>query len=154
MSATKGKERRTLENLRFVINSSPPGLSRAVLKKMARMLGPDRLGELNRELGVSMASTPVKARGPAVASIRGRFLQMKAEELPEHVRNISLSEFALTPGSEAVLETSGISTVGDFIEKSQEVLILCGLGKKEILEIKRKLLGYGIRTRDNPPLEV
>jgi hypothetical protein len=45
----KGVERRKLKHLRSIINGSVPTVKKALIK-MSRMLGPDRLAEIDCEL--------------------------------------------------------------------------------------------------------
>ncbi|MBU0532048.1 hypothetical protein KKB44_00995 [Candidatus Micrarchaeota archaeon] len=161
MKKYTGEERRNFLNVRRTIDETMPELSRKTMRTMARMLGQDRLKELDLELGEHYGSDShefmrrrMAGMTPRGAAISIRFLKMRADEHNEVTLNTSLDVYQpLSADTTTSLKAAGINTVRDFILKSKQELIKCGLREEEIKETTGILLQYGIRTVDNPPLQ-
>ena len=154
MTTYNGPERRRLLNLRHAIDSASPIQSLA-MKRMARMLGPDRLKKLNVELGERKRDTSGfrSLKTPRAIATTSKFFKMAAHELPQHIKSMSLISFSLSDNTLEGLDEAGINTVADFVMKREsELMAVYGLKKDAIRETRDKLFAdYGIRTVDNPP---
>ena len=153
----EGKERRKLLNLRNAIDWANRG-SELAMTRMARMLGPDRLGELNEELGRchrgeyrSRMSKPQTGREIALAS---NMMRIPVDKMPDHYKVVlgyGLESYCFSEKTMESLNDAGIITVGDFARKTRKQLKKQGVSNSAIKEVSGVLLNWGIRTVDNPP---
>ena len=143
----RGSERRKLAGLRAAIDGVPEE-HRGAIAKMARMLGPDRLGGIEEEIGAG------KGNGKAGrSSMASRVRHLRPDELPKEVSCMKLEWFGLGEAARDALADAGIITVWDFISRTMDEIVEgLGVPKAAADEARTRLLGYGIRTVDNPPL--
>lgn len=154
MSTYNGPERRKLLSLRNVIDTASP-LQEMVMKKMARMLGPDRLKDLDTEIVEKKRDVSGfhRLKTPRMVATTSKFFKMAAHELPPYIRLMYLESFSLSDETLQTLNEAGIKTVADFIMKREsELMASYGLKEKTIRETRDYLFAqFGIRTIENPP---
>ncbi|MCI0503787.1 hypothetical protein L0Y65_03685 [Candidatus Micrarchaeota archaeon] len=143
-----GSERRKLAGLRAAIDGVPEG-HRGAIAKMARMLGPDRLGGIEDELA--------RWRGKPACTIEKAVMSVLAshfgpENMPEEIRSMRLEWFGISGAAGEALAKAGIITVGDFLAMPEAEQAGGGVLESAVKETELRLLGYGIRTIENPPL--
>lgn len=148
-------ERRKLLDIRRAIDSADAPAKLAITT-MARMLGPDRLedlntqvGRLHREADREYKSQPRNGRAIAFAKdmLRYAWYRIPHKQVLAH----ELTSYCFSDETTAQLEAAGLKTVEDFVSKKNEELKKLGLGDPAIQEVSGVLLNWGIRTADNPP---
>ena len=154
MSTYNGPERRKLLDLRNAIDTASP-LQGMALKRMARMLGPDRLKDLNADIGEKRREMSGfhRLKTPRMVATVSQFFKMAAHELPSHIRLMHLESFSLSDETLQALDEAGIKTVADFVMKREsELMASYGLEEEIIRETRDYLFAnWGIRTIENPP---
>ena len=153
----KGKERRKLLNVRRIIDAQMKP-SKEVMKKMARMLGQDKLAKIDSKLFEHYGenSHEVQRRimngmSPRGATAAIHSLKRRADETEPKILEAKLDLYPFSKKVKKSLDSAGIVTIGDFIMKTKEELREKGLSKKATKEVTEVLLERGIRTIDNPP---
>ncbi len=151
---TRDPERRRLDALRKVIGSATP-VQKMALKKMARMLGPDRLDELDanlREVEDKLVASVLSRGHSRQAAVIAVFSRLSSDDLPQRIKGMPLNHFTLSEETCRSLEGAGISIVGEFINKPRKELVeVHGIPEAAVEETRGILLSWGIRCVDNPP---
>ncbi len=149
-----GPERRKLLEVRAAINDASD-IQQMAMERMARMLGPDRLKDLNTELGEKRreASSFHSVKTPRMVAAESEFFKKPADKLPSRIKNMPLELFSLSDGTLQALDEAGIKAVADFIMKREsELMAVYGLKEEVIRETRDYLFAnWGIRTIENPP---
>jgi uncharacterized protein (DUF2267 family) len=154
MSAYNGPERRKLLEVRAAINDASD-IQQMAMRSMARMLGPDRLKDLNAELGEKRREmTSFRSiKTPRMVAAESEFFKLAANKLPSRIKEMSMEHFSLSDGTLQALNEAGIKSVADFIMKREsELMAVYGLKEEVIRETRDYLFSnWGIRTIENPP---
>ncbi|MFH0884767.1 MAG: hypothetical protein V1861_03585 [Candidatus Micrarchaeota archaeon] len=162
----KGEEKRRFLKVRKAIDEDDFG-ERKLWIKMARMLGPDKLAELENGLkgdkysdGAIEKYAAEMVRGSRICRTTGilvEHLRLSAERLPKGVleRKLTGAEGGILPvlpkKTVKSLAALQVVTIGDFVLKTRQELEGLGMSRKDIDRISNGLFYYGIRTVDNPP---
>ena len=102
MSKYTGPERRKLKNLRQLIDKTQPP-RKQVMIKMARMLGPDKLGEMDGKLG-------------EMNNILDGMVKEKPKSKPrKDISEMTIDELSLPTRAKNQLRRTKIRTVSDLV---------------------------------------
>ncbi|MBD3210058.1 hypothetical protein GF318_01630 [Candidatus Micrarchaeota archaeon] len=99
----------------------------------------------------------VKSANPyhVVDMLVAEYLQKSVEGLPQSSLDVPVhnckTRLLISDETISALTGAGIMTVGDFVARTPEQLKDAGLAPEAIRETRETLLGWGIRTVDNPP---
>jgi hypothetical protein len=158
----QGYENRKHLHLRLVIEEEGSAISRKSLKVMARALGPDRLGDVDKEIRRIYRTEKPELDDDAVVlacryGVRGWVANLaiarckvKAERLPGDLKKQEIGTGSLGECTCQELRKAGIRKIGHFILRTEAELVGGGILSKEA-DVKGSLLMLGIRTIDNPP---
>lgn len=132
------QERRKLAIIRKMINDveraciphtqrSGMPVQAEVMKRMARMLGPDRLQDTEELLGRDISTL-------------GFYAEYPCPQKRQWTEN-------------ALREEAKINTIGELISKSARELLCCRwIGRKTLMEIRRSLHEVGLELREQDPV--
>jgi hypothetical protein len=151
------KENRKFLRLRKAVNEAPSAPKLAMIL-MAKMLPPEKLAEIDSELGRHYAKERMirlcgSRRGIAPAEIEAiiqRF-ETPAALLPKDILQKPMAGFGLDKQTLGALRFCKIENVADFVLKDRKQFELIGLSSGVVKETEDRLFEFGIRHKDNPP---